>query len=599
MAARAQQQGIQGPSTKFIVFEDFSGGMNTQSVRQGLNEKQAAWLENAQPIAANNLVVVPGPAQVPLGNLTNEVIIKQFYFDLGASIDYVVNFCQSGSAYGVTNPGGLITQIAPAGTFSAQGGDCTALNNTRLLITDAKSGYCTWDGTLFVMQGGVSPNFAITDGGSGYTQGATVAISGGSGSGATANAVFTAGVLTGITLLTPGIGYQAGDTLTVTITAVGAGSSATANGHVWPFLSPSPTTIAVAFARVWLGGGRVLIATGTGSPTYGAAYDDFQSADASVTTTISDSDLVHEITTLRYLNGALYILGDNSVKQIASISVSSGITNFTITPLSSDQGTIYPQTVLSYNRLVLFANQVGVFAVFGASVEKISDQMDGIFKLVDFTQPLSAAVVDINNIHTYTLLVRYKDVAGTRSLLIDFFNKKWFAISQGNALTSIVTGVLNSSGASIIFGSSGSDITQLIVNRDAAVSYKIQSAMTPSGNPIKEKRVMRAGVAVTLPTSASSDLALTIDTENGSQDTDQDVENQLANFLNNAGQVVNFVNNSGQEVMFAAAGFTLSHSAQFSATGRYIGCTVAGTVSATALQAIFIEYADAAMWGNG
>lgn len=598
MAAKREAQA----SSEFIIFNNFNEGMNTQSSRQDLSEKAAAWMENLQPIAANKLQGVPGPSDTPIHAFGSTPAVKLFYFDLGVSTDYIIVAFSDGSLSAVTNPGGTVTAIAPVGTFSAQGPDAANWLGDRLLFADSRGGYSTWDGNVFVQQGGVSPNFAVTLSGSGYFSGATVVISGGSGTGATAKVTVSAGAVVGIVLLTPGTGYIASDTLTVTINPVnGQGTGATANGHVWPFVSPNPTTVAVAFGRVWLATGKTLITSGTGSATFGDAYDDFSSGDASVTTTISDTDLIHAITVLRYLNGYLYIFGDNSVKFIGSITVSGGVTNFTITPLSSDQGTTFPNTVLSYNRLVLFANNVGVFAVFGASVEKISDPMDGVFQNVVFTTPLSSGVVDLNNIHTYALLVQYRDPAqGLRALLLCYMNRKWFVANQGAGALCLTTGFVN--GQSFLYGavqadSTECDVDQMFVSTDMPVPYKLQTSLTSHKNPINDKRVFRAGVAQTV--TALSDLALVVESENDY------VSVPLANqsvdliFVNSSGQSLNFTNSQGQTLVFAGRGFVASRSSEFNVTGRWVGATLTGTLNGIVLQAVMLEYApDGAPWGS-
>ncbi len=291
---------------KFLIFDDFSGGMNTQPARQGLNEKFAAWMENLQALGPNYLLGVQGPMPA-LAMLTGETIVK-YYAGLIGTQDYLIAFCASGAAYTITVAGavgqavtgGTVVKFAPAGTFSATGGDLVSYNAQRFLIADTTAGYCTWDGTTFVQQGGVSPNLQVTNGGSGYGNGATAAITGGSGGVAQATVQTSGGVVIGLTLINPGAGFLAGDTLTVTISPVSGGSGATANAHVWPFLTPKPSTLCIAFGRVWLAQGRVLIVTGTGSATFGAGYDDFATGDASVTTTLSDIDLVHQITALRF-----------------------------------------------------------------------------------------------------------------------------------------------------------------------------------------------------------------------------------------------------------------------------------------------------------
>lgn len=604
-APQRQQEGESGgagATTQFLVFQDWSGGMDTQSARQGLPDNKAAFMENLQPVAGNFLLGVPAPAP-QLATLAGEVVFREFPATIGTT-DYLIIFVASGALYAVTvigqgngNPatGGVVTKIAPAGTFSGTGGDCTTYASQRVLLADSVGGYCTWDGTVFVRQGGVSPNFAVTNGGSGYTS-PTAAITGGHGTGAKASVQVVGGIVVGLTLTVPGVGYLPGDALTVTISD-STGINATANGHVWPTVSPVPTSVAVAFGRVWLSAARTLIASGTGSATFGAGLDDFSAATGSVTTIITDADLVHSITCIRFLENFLYIIGDNSIKSIGSISISAGgVTSFTITTLSSDQGTIYPMTVLSFDRLVTFANTVGVFAVFGTSVQKISDPMDGIFRAIDFGLAPQAAVNDINNIHTYLLLARYRDpLLGTRALILAFSQKRWFVINQGAALVAMTTSILG--GITETFASSTNDVTQILQNIISPIVYRLQTSLTAHGNPVRDKRVVRAGIAQQI--AGTSDLALTIESEVGSAAAPLPSVSTLVQFTNNAGQVVQFTNNAGQIVGFSGVGFRLSHTAIAGVTGRFIGATLTGSLNGIAIEAIYLEYSEAAVWGRG
>lgn len=66
---------------------------------------------------------------------------------------------------------------------------------------------------------------AITPG-SGYTNGthSAIALTGGSGTGATADIVVTGGVVTSVTIVAPGINYEAADSLSAANTIIGGGS---------------------------------------------------------------------------------------------------------------------------------------------------------------------------------------------------------------------------------------------------------------------------------------------------------------------------------------------------------------------------------------
>lgn len=807
----AQQRAAQ----KFIVFEQFEK-LNTQSVRQALKESELAWLENLQPIAPNNLAVVPAPSSSALATIPTTVA-SEFSATIGG-VDYLFFFATNGSAYAVNVATGAVNNFAAAGTFSTAP-DLTTWQATRVLINDITAGYCTFDGTLFVRQGGVSPNIVVTNGGSGYGAPPSVTISGGSGSGATAVAVVANGAVVAVNLTNQGIGYHPGDTLTVTfgtsggsgavghvtmtgfgvgsvgvnnaggfsspgasnvslifsggggsgaagyativsagpvgifmvasatiidvgsgytsppsvsisttggtaptftsfllptdsvasivldaggtgytgapavsivppnglgsgaaatatlsgtavnalalnasavasllvtqhgsygnapgsyaltfsggggtgatgtatlsnftdpvsglnrviisalfLTAggsgytsaptvtvtggtgtpgtikaliasqgsgynltpnvlIGAGSGAAATAIVWPFV-PAGTTLAVFQGRVWLGGtssgsssGGLLQYTGT------KGYDDFAAANASGSLVISDADLIHTITALRAYNNYLYIMGDQSVKQIGNISLNAAgnVTLFTILTLSSDQGTIYPRSCASYNRVFLFANSNGIYAVFGSSVQKISDDLDGIFKLIDFSQSPQAAILDLNNIHSIAYLVRYRDpLSTTRSLLLIFNGKKWWTAAQGNSLVTMATSALLSTGKTQIYGSSGTDVTALFADATIPVAFKWQSSLTHHGNAVQRKKIIRAGFAVTM--GANGTVVMTTESDEGSNTYNKTVK----------------------------TGFNaLSFSAD--ASGRYLGQTITGTLAGFVGSNMTLEYQE-------
>lgn len=591
-------QGSQKFQGKDVIVFNQMDGMSTQSVRQDLSEKKAAWMENLQPIAPNNLACTPA-AKAALASLATdgETITKMYYFNSGQTDDYIIAFCQSGAAYSITNPDGTISKFANAGTFSATP-DVTQWGTQRILIADGTAGYYTYDGTTAAGAGGVSPNIEVTAGGSGYTGGATAAISGGSGSGATASVTTVGGIVTSGVLTSPGSGYLPGDTLTLTITGTSGGSGATASAHVWPTITPNPTTIAVFGGRVWLAQTNVLTYTGTGASYGGVGYDDFLSGDASGSTTIQDADLVHKITALRSYNNYLFIFGDGSIKQIGSISLNSAATAtvFTITTLSSDQGTVFRDSIVSYNRLVLFANTVGVFAVFGSSVEKVSDDMDGIFKLTDFTQLPCGALSDLNNIHCYLLLVKYKDPAGTRSLIMAFMNKKWFVISQGNSLKFIINGIVGS--VYNVFGTSSADITPLLADYTSEVPIKLITSLTSHGSPMMGKRTFRYAVSQTV--GASSNMNLLIESERTNpQSINYNISNVL-NFVNNSVGALQFVNSGGGNLNFItnSAGFHYQHGNTEGQGGVYLGMTLTGMVEAFILNSMILEYGEGAAFGT-
>ena len=574
--------GPQRAASKFILFSDIAK-INTRSARDALPENEAAWLENLQPVAANNLIVVPAPLS-PLTMLSGEIVSEMFSANIGA-VDYVVVFTMAGAGIAINADTGVQTKFAPDGTFTNP--DMTVYASQRILMMDPSSGYTTWDGTLFVGGGGISPVVDVTNGGSGYITAPPITFSLGTGSGAvaaTGHAVVSGGTLVSIVVDTPGVGYLPTDTVNVTIGGPGTGATATAT--TWPVTKG--TTIAVFSGRVWWANGRILNWTGVGG------IDDVGSTSAG-SSTISDQDLSHTITALRTLNNYLFIFGDTSVRQIGNITINQtlGITLFTPLILASDIGTTYRRTVQSYNRLVLFANKQGVYAIFGASVEKISDDLDGIFQQTDFTQPLEAALQDLRNIHCFLLLLRYKDpVLTTRSILCMFQEKKWYVVSQGTAIKSVCTVPLASSAQIETFASSGSDITQILQDPNTAVRWELQTALSAHGNLLQAKQALTGGVFG----HGTTDFTMTIDTENGSLSYALSF-GSFVTWINNTGGTVVWVNNSGGIINWNASGHQLPHK-YVDGYGKVLGMTLIGTSANTAIHVPAIEFQDADLWGR-
>jgi hypothetical protein len=577
--------------------------MNTKVARQNLPDDQAAWIENLQPIAPNDMSVVPG-ALASIATFSTSTANRTWFANINA-IDYIILFLGTGAS-----AGSLIAINANSGASTAFASgftkpDMTVFGSSRLLIIDPTGGYATWDGTLFVGPGGISPNIHVTSAGAGYTSAPTVSFTGGAGGnagGAHATATVAGGFVTGITLTNPGTGNAAGAAITVVLTGGGFSSAATATVVVWPQVFGN--TIDVFAGRVWWasttasGQFRQLNFTGTGAST-GATYDDLNPSDAAGSTTITDQDLAHGITALRNLNNYLYIFGDQSVKQIGSINVSSSTTLFTILTLASDIGTTFLMSIRSYNRLVLFANKQGVYGIFGATVQKISDDLDGIFQALNFGQELSAALNDLRNIHCYALLVSYIDpVVGQRSLICIYQTDQWFLVSGidrvGSQLTSIVSVPLASSAQVETFGISSTAVSQMLQDASFALPIKFQTALSSNKNIIQAKMASRGGVAVTAGQASSFMMAL--DTEN---DTNVYTLQAAAvlNWVNNLGQTVNWQNNSLSFVTFIAGGYRFPR-ADVEGYGKVIGITVTGTVVSFAINAMAIEYIEKDMWGD-
>lgn len=627
-----RQQGQPLPVQPHFVILDNLPKMNTKPMRQNLTETEAAWIENLQPVAGNDLVCVPAP----LGALTTvpgKIVSRQFSAAIlsspddpgGPLTDYIIFFATDGSATAINAATGDQVTFAPPGTYSTVP-DMTTWSDERILIVDdTTAGYSTWDGRTLVVQGGVSPNFTITNGGSGLPDGTVpVFISGGNGGGATAHGIISGGSLVQVVLDNPGQGFFAGDQIVVT-----GPPGATITGNVWP-QGLQGNTIAVYGGRVWTAKRRTINYTGTGG------YDDVSPANAAGFFEITDADLVHEITALRSLNNYLYIFGDQSVKQIGALAIQqppqgttgNPTTLFQILTLASDIGCPFPMSILSYNRLVAFCNKHGVYLIYGSSIQKISDDLDGLFMKVDFAVEPSAAVFDLNNLHCYGLLLQYLDsdniaVFGDasealpplpqdhplrvsslvtpmrtapleRALICVLQTKSWWVASQGMDLRSIVSVPMSATNELEIFGSSGSDVTWLLADPDSDVTYILKTPLTAHDNIVTAKQLVRAGVAMSA--SLPQSINMLAETENHQRQVALEAAKGII-WRGNDGQIIRWKNDTNQYVWFIGApGFKLPHTS-VEGYGRVVGATLFATSRQLSFNAVLLEYIDADVWG--
>lgn len=527
-----QQQAAppQGPRN-FVIFDDLSK-INTRVMRQNLSEREAAWMENLQPIAGNYLKAVPAPL-LPLVQLPGKVPARLFsgaindsLFDPnGPLVDWVIFFATDGSATGINIATGATDEFAPPGTFSNVP-DCTTWAAERFLILDPQNGFSTWDGSTWTPPGGIAPDIQIVNGGAGFTSAPDLTFSGGSGSGITGVAQIANGALSNIIITNAGTGFLPGEQITINISG-GGGLGAVATASVLPLLTGN--TLAVFQGRLWTADRRTLTWSGT------LGWFDQDQANAAGSTLIADADLVHEITALRALDNYLYIFGDQSTKQIGGITVQNpptgvagnSVTDFQILTLASDIGCVFMMSILSYNRMVVFANKHGVYAIMGASIQKVSDDLDGIFMRIDFSQELCAAINDLNEIHCYCLLIRYLDPSNSyvfgahpqgqpleRSLICMLQTRNWFTVQQGMDLICIVSLADQTTNEIDTFGSSGSDLTMLLDDPDTAVTYILKTSLTAHGNILTAKHVIKTGIAVSAQLPQT--IQMLVETENRS-----------------------------------------------------------------------------------
>jgi hypothetical protein len=405
--------------------------------------------------------------------------------------------------------------------------------------------------------------FAVISGGSGYTNTANtvITIGGGGGTGAIANAIITGNTITQVIMTNNGTGYTNAANVTYTITGAGG------NTAVLQPIVNSQTNVGVASfsGRVWVAYGR--------SVAYSAAgfFSDFTSV-SSGSVTLTDSTLHGNIQQLLAANNFLYIFGDDSINVFSDVRVNTnGITLFTNTNVSASVGSKRANAIFPYFRSVLFMNDYGVYALVGSTTSKISDSLDGMIPNIDFSSPVYAGQVLLNNILCAAFNFRYYDVpfsGGYRYIQAIFFEKKWFLTSQNNSLAYITSVPVG--GKITLFGTDGTTLYRLYNDATSNISTIVQTALLPMEDNIRTKQALKFAIEAT-NSNVVAGINATVDSEVGSSPSI--AFNSIINWQNNAYQTIQWANATNAIIGWSTTGYTLykSDAQQY---GKYLGLTV-------------------------
>src|SRR5262249_54301091 len=163
-------------------------------------------------------------------------------------------------------------------------------------------------------------------------------------------------------------------------------------------------------------------------------YTDFEAVTGAGTAAIPDSIFVGSITRLLSALQVLWILGPAAINAISNVQVTGSgpaITTFSDTNIAASVGSVFPSSAASFFRSFLFLSPYGVYAIVGATPQKLSDNLDGLFPLLDFGDDAPSAVFTVNNVFVWAVLVTYNDPdLGPRPMMLAFARNAWFLISQ-------------------------------------------------------------------------------------------------------------------------------------------------------------------------
>jgi hypothetical protein len=431
---------------------------------------------------------------------------------------------------------------------------------------------------LFNFQTGTL-SLVVSNEGSGYTNAANtiVTISGGGGAGATAVPIVLGNVVTQVIMTNQGSGYTNAANVTATVSGGGG------NGAVLQAIVNSEPNVGIASfsGRVWIAAGRSVYYSAAGS------YSDFTSVSAG-SVTLTDSTLHGNIVQLLSANNFLYIFGDNSINVFSDVRVTNaGLTLFTNTNVSASVGSELKNAIFPYFRSVLFMNDYGVYALVGSTTSKLSDPLDGVFPNVDFSNPVYAGQVLLNNILCAVFNFRYNDTTFTNSyryVQAVFFEKKWFISSQGNDLKYITS--VPEAGQIKLYGVSNNQLVQLYSDTTSLLTSRIQTALLPLTDPIRTKQALKFGIEATL--SAGAEFDVTVDSELGSSSP-----YELGNYVtwyNNSNVTIPWINNSSTVISWVFTNGYYLYKSDAQQWGKYLGLTMTSNSAGFVVNTFELEH---------
>lgn len=594
----AAGQTPQSSSERFL-FENW-GTLNTKAKRPSIEDEEFAWNENFMPLGNGNLRTLWDNGTAIYTTTPPRTILEAFSYNLAAT-QYFAVFLDNGTAVQVLAgaPHTVTTISSTANTFRCSGTftpGCAQWGSKYLLIVVDHSvlgdsnGYFIWDGTSLFGPGTLQPQATITNAGTGYTSAPTVAISGGSGTGAVITATVSNGSVTQLTVTNPGSGYVIGDTVTLMFSG-GGGSAAAATITLMPF-GISGLTVEVYTGRIWIA--RPLSNASTVTFSAPNNIGDFSTANGGGSFVAADSFLRSGIVALRQSNGFLYYFGDSSINVISNVNTGGSpvTTTFNNSNVDPQMGTQWRDCIQPFGRALIFANPSGVYALYGGAAEKVSSQLDGIFSEADFTTfTPTAAVMTIYGVKCYMLLVRSDDPTDTtlRRYFCMWDGQKWFLGSQSGAPTACLLQEINSDINA--WGNTTTTLFPLFDTASESLKKWFQSKLWKGSGAIVPKQALRAYLQA-LNNNSGSPIAVTFQIDTDYVNVIVPLGNAgVLTFVNNSGGIIQFRNVSAQNIYFVLDGYVLLK-ANANAYGRLMGVTLTSFTADFVIVSASILYQD-------
>ena len=429
-------------------------------------------------------------------------------------------FLQPGGVTGLTivNPGSgftsvpILTLLGGGGTDATAVAQLTGTSVATINITSGGTGYETPPTVGFqVNQDAVSPigtavlqdgsvvGVTLTNAGSGitsnvyvyFTTGFTGSASDGTlavapGSGATAQAVLVPTTIASATVVSTGSGYTTAPAVVLSSTG---NNAATATLSLMPF-GTSGAAINTYQQRVWIANPAppqfgTLPPGGNFSVSAPGSLTDYATSDGAVDFTNSDGFLQTKYTAIHQSNGYLYVFGDGSVSIISSVNTSGNpaTTTFNYQNVDPQVGALFPESLQDYGKTILFANETGVYGIYGGSATLASAKLNDLVETLNYTTGLtpSSASATLFNVKHYLLLATVTDtILGTpRNVMLTWNEKDWVVTSQSASLTYIATQKVGSK--LYAWGTDGTHLYPLFNTPSTTLTKRLDSKLYGGG----------------------------------------------------------------------------------------------------------------------
>jgi hypothetical protein len=351
--------------------------------------------------------------------------------------------------------------------------------------------------------------------------------------------------------------------------------------------------IQVYAGRVWIVQGRLLILSGAGD--YSAAS--FLPANGAAFTALVDPQIRTKVSRMTVANGYLYLFAATSVNIISNVQVPFGSVPpspiFLNTNIQTLIGTDQPASIFAFDIFTMFANKYGVYKLYGLNAPKVSDDIDGTWQYLDFTQAISGGQVVVDNILcTAFLIKRLNDPQfGSNTVLALWFQKDnkdhwWFA--NYGALTFIVPTFV--SGVATLYGFIGNQLFELFSDATTAPEAIIMTKLWPMEDDLATKEVFRVGFMAEL-NLLGSQIQLFVDTPTVSIDSGVAINVFSGPWVNSAGATGDWINTQGQVGgWFSPGPYLTSGAPPGGMFDRYIGLTLKTTGFNYELNMMALDY---------